>query len=111
MNTVTIIAQEVSRITGISIFDMLSERREAPIIDARHMAIALTKEFTPFGSAKVAKAWKRADHTSILHAYRVWPERMQKRGLHVKFGEAREAVRARILTRRVSDVDIAPTRP
>lgn len=98
MNTVTIIAQEVSRITGVSIFDILSERREAPIVDARHMAINLTKELTPFDSAKVAKTWKRGDHTSILYAYRAWPVRMQKRGLHIQFGEARDAVRARMAT-------------
>jgi chromosomal replication initiation ATPase DnaA len=98
-NTVTIIAQEVDKATGVPIRDMLSERREAPIVRARHMAIMLTREFTKFGAGKVAKAWGRADHTTVLHAYRTWPERARKHGLEWKYQEVRSRVLVRIKAR------------
>lgn len=102
MNTVTIIAHEVSRVTGISINDILSERRELPIVNARHMAIVLTKEFTPFGSSKVARAWKRADHTSILYAYKAWPDRAKRLGLSGQTEQARTAIKSALMGRRLT---------
>lgn len=108
-NTVTIIAQEVSRVTGVSITDILSERRELPIVNARHLAIVLTKEFTPFGASKIAKAWKRADHTTILYAYREWPGRAQRRGLQEFEKQAREAVMERLNIRRLARVEATIT--
>lgn len=105
-NTVTIIAQEVSRVTGVSIPDLLSERRDATLVDARHLAMVLTKEFTPFGSSKVAKAWRRADHTTVLYAYRQWPKRASERGLQSFETQAREAVRERLNLRRLAKVEV-----
>jgi chromosomal replication initiator protein len=100
-NTVTIIAQEVTKVMGVSIRDLLSERREGPIVLARHMAMNLTKEFTRFGSGKVARAWGRADHTSVLHAYRTWPERARKHGVEFKYLEVRKRVSERVAERSV----------
>lgn len=105
-NTVTIIAQEVSRVTGVSIPDILSERRDLHIVNARHLAMVLTREFTPFGSAKIARAWHRADHTTVLHAYRQWPKRASVRGLGPLETQAREAVRERLNLRRLAKVEV-----
>ena len=101
-NTVTIVAQEVTRVMGVTIRDLLSERREAPIVLARHMAINLTKEFTRFGAAKVARAWGRADHTTVLHAYRTWPERAKKHGVEFKYLEVRKRVSERVAARNLA---------
>lgn len=102
MNTVTIIAREVSSAMGVSILDLISERREAPIVRARHMAMMLTKEFTKFGAAKVARVWGRSDHTSVLHAYRTWPDRARKHGLEWKYTEVKTRVAERVQSRRAA---------
>jgi len=64
----------VSGITGVPPHEMLSKRRTAEIIHARHMAIYCLKQVTHFSYPQIGKAFGDLDHTTVLHATR----RMQR---------------------------------
>jgi chromosomal replication initiator protein len=54
----------------ISIDDLLSPSRAAPIARARQLAMYLTRELTDLSLPAIAQAFNRRDHTTVLHAIR-----------------------------------------
>jgi len=102
MNTATIIAQEVARATGVSITEILSGRRDARTVVARHMCAVLMRDVTPWGTPAIARALKLYDHTTILHALKTWPIRLQKNPLAARIGVARAAIDRRLAKQRAA---------
>ena len=95
-NTVTIIAEEVSRVTGVPIAEILSERRSARPTLARHMCFALARDLTTHSMPKIARAFRRKDHTTVLYALRAWPEKVANCETYKMTTEARRAVEERL---------------
>jgi len=58
----------VGRMMNVSPWDIISKRRNAAVINARHMAIYCTKEVTNFSYPKIGKAFGGLDHTTCMHA-------------------------------------------
>jgi chromosomal replication initiation ATPase DnaA len=95
-NTVTIIAQEVSRATGVSVTEILSERRAAHIALARHMCFALARDLTTHSLPKIARAFRRKDHTTVMYALRSWPAKARRCETHRMMADARAAIEERL---------------
>jgi chromosomal replication initiation ATPase DnaA len=95
-NTVTIIAQEVSRATGVTVTEILSERRAARIALARHMCFALARDLTTHSFPKIARAFRRKDHTTVIYALRAWPAKARSCETYRQMAQAREAIEARL---------------
>lgn len=63
--------QEITaRYFKISIIDLISDRRAANLVRARHVAIFLAKEMLPWSLPKIGRAFGKRDHTTVLHAVR-----------------------------------------
>ncbi len=107
MNTATIIANEVSRVTRVPVNEILSGRRSADIVTARHMCIVLMREFTPWGTPTIARALQLYDHTTVIHALRTWPARQRREPLAEKIGAVRLRVSARLAEQRASQRVVA----
>lgn len=56
--------------------DLLSGRKAAPIVLVRHTAMWLCRKLTTGSYPQIAKAFKRADHTSVIHAIKATDQRM-----------------------------------
>jgi chromosomal replication initiator protein len=54
----------------ISVDDLLSPSRTAPVARARQMAMYLTRELTELSLPAIAEAFNRRDHTTVMHAIR-----------------------------------------
>jgi len=54
----------------LSVADLLSPSRTAPIARARQLAMYLTRELTDLSLPAIAHAFNRRDHTTVLHAIR-----------------------------------------
>jgi chromosomal replication initiator protein len=59
----------VSRL-GLSVDELLSPSRTAPIARARQLAMYLTRELTDLSLPAIAQAFNRRDHTTVIHAIR-----------------------------------------
>lgn len=55
---------------GISLHDMISEKRTGNLVLPRHIAIALSSHFTSFSLPQIGKRFGGRDHTTVLHACR-----------------------------------------
>jgi chromosomal replication initiator protein len=54
----------------LSVDDLLSPSRTAPVARARQLAMYLTRELTDLSLPAIAHAFNRRDHTTVLHAIR-----------------------------------------
>jgi chromosomal replication initiator protein len=54
----------------LTVDDLLSPRRTAPVARARQLAMYLTRELTDLSLPAIARAFNRRDHTTVLHAIR-----------------------------------------
>ena len=54
----------------LSVDELLSPNRTAPIARARQLAMYLTRELTDLSLPAIAQAFNRRDHTTVLHAIR-----------------------------------------
>lgn len=56
-----------SKVTGVSINDIMSRRRDPKLVQARHIVMFLAHELTTLSYVSIGKAMDR-DHTSIMYA-------------------------------------------
>ncbi|MDR1648966.1 MAG: chromosomal replication initiator protein DnaA [Synergistaceae bacterium] len=68
--TVSGIQNLVAEHFGISIEDLTSPKRTAEITQARHIAMYLCRKVANLGYQSIALAFKKKDHTTVLHADR-----------------------------------------
>ncbi|HSD25467.1 MAG TPA: chromosomal replication initiator protein DnaA [Solirubrobacterales bacterium] len=64
------VQEAVAARLGISVDELLSPNRTAPIARARQIAMYLIRELTDLSLPAIAKAFNRRDHTTVLHAIR-----------------------------------------
>lgn len=55
---------------GVNEKDIVSPRRDAPSVQARHVAIYLARQMTPLSLPAIGRLFGGRDHTTILHAVR-----------------------------------------
>lgn len=66
--TVEKIKAAVSKATGISVLDMVSERKPDPIALARQIAMYLAKAMTARSLAAIGRSFGNRDHSTVYHA-------------------------------------------
>ena len=64
------VQEAVAARVGLSIDDILSPTRTAPVARARQLAMYLTRELTELSLPQIADAFNRRDHTTVMHAIR-----------------------------------------
>jgi chromosomal replication initiator protein len=62
------VQEAVATRLDISLHDLLSPSRTAPIARARQLAMYLTRELTDLSLPAIAQAFNRRDHTTVIHA-------------------------------------------
>ena len=55
---------------GVSLNDLVSQRRDGPTVRARHVAIYLARQMTPYSLPQIAFHFGKRDHTTIMNAVR-----------------------------------------
>lgn len=68
-NRITRIMEVVAHDTGVSIGEMVSERKTGAVVRARQIAMWLCKERTTHSYPEIGRRFMR-DHTTALHAWR-----------------------------------------
>lgn len=68
--TVLRVQRAVCKHYDVSRHDLLSSRRDAYVVRARHVAVYLAKELTDMSFPAIGRRFGGRDHTSILHAFR-----------------------------------------
>jgi chromosomal replication initiator protein len=64
------VQEAVAARLGLSVDDILSPTRTAPVARARQLAMYLTRELTDLSLPAIAQAFNRRDHTTVMHAIR-----------------------------------------
>lgn len=70
------IAKEVADKHGVRVADILSPRRDAPTVRARHEAMWRCRNETTYSLPQIGKFLGNRDHTTVLHGIRKHQERM-----------------------------------
>lgn len=55
---------------GVSLIDLVSQRRPVRLVEARHVAMWLAKNLTEYSLPQIGAAFGGRDHTTVLHAVR-----------------------------------------
>jgi len=66
--TIDLILSTVAEITGISINEIVGDKRSRSIVDARHLVMYLARELTDASLPKIGERIGGRDHTTVLHA-------------------------------------------
>ena len=70
----TVSIDTIKRVTaaawGVSLLDLVSQRRDGPTVRARHVAMYLSRQMTPYSLPQIARHFGDRDHTTIMHAVR-----------------------------------------
>jgi len=53
---------------GVTHMDMLSDRRPSEVVIPRHVAMWLVRRLTTLSLPVIARAFRRGDHTTVMHA-------------------------------------------
>ena len=77
------IQREVARAYGLSMTDLISQRRSREVVWGRHVAMYLCRLLTPLSYPAVGRHFGNRDHTTVMYAV----ERVAAR-LHVDADEA-----------------------
>jgi chromosomal replication initiator protein len=64
------VQEAVTARLGLTVDDLLSPSRTAPVARARQLAMYLTRHLTDLSLPAIAEAFNRRDHTTVLHAIR-----------------------------------------
>lgn len=76
-SVVPILIREAAHACGVSASDVLGERRWAEVVEARHLAIWLTRQLTPLPQVRIGLAFNR-DEATVLHSIRAVERRRRK---------------------------------
>jgi len=66
--TIQEIQQQVCAAYGVSLIELLSQRRQRAIIEPRWVAIWLCRETTGHSLPAIGRAFGGRDHTTVMHA-------------------------------------------
>jgi chromosomal replication initiator protein len=76
--TIDLILSAVSESTGVSITEIIGDKRSRPVVDSRHLAMYLARELTDSSLPKIGERFGNRDHTSVLHAVQKITKIMQE---------------------------------
>jgi chromosomal replication initiator protein len=76
--TIDLILSAVSESTGVSITEIIGDKRSRPVVDSRHLAMYLARELTDSSLPKIGERFGNRDHTSVLHAVQKITKLMQE---------------------------------
>lgn len=68
--------RRASEVFGVSVRDIISDRRPRDVVEARHAAIWAARYGTPYSLPRIGRFFRR-DHTSIIHAVRKVDQRVK----------------------------------
>ncbi len=66
--TAELVLQAAAKLFGISIDELLSASRTRPLVNARQIAMYVSRELTDLSYPQIAKAFGKSDHTTVIHA-------------------------------------------
>ena len=66
--TISEIREAAQRQFGVSRMEMIGERRNRGLIVARHAAMAVTKQLTPYSLLQIARGFGRGNHATVINA-------------------------------------------
>ena len=76
--TIDLILSAVSESTGISLTEIIGDKRSRPVVDSRHLAMYLARELTDSSLPKIGERFGNRDHTTVLHAVEKITKLMQE---------------------------------
>lgn len=81
--TIDIILSAVAEFTGISVTEIIGDKRTRPVVESRHLAMYLARELTDASLPKIGDRIGGRDHTTVLHAVEKIAKLMQEdRGMY-----------------------------
>ena len=81
--TIDLILSSVADFTGISVTEIIGDKRTRPIVEGRHLAMYLARELTDASLPKIGERIGGRDHTTVLHAVEKITKLMQEdRGMY-----------------------------
>ena len=66
--TIDAILTAVAESTGVSVNEIIGDKRSRPVVDSRHLAMYLARELTDSSLPKIGERFGNRDHTTVLHA-------------------------------------------
>ncbi len=66
--TIDLILSSVADFTGISVTEIIGDKRTRPVVEGRHLAMYLARELTDASLPKIGDRIGGRDHTTVLHA-------------------------------------------
>jgi chromosomal replication initiator protein len=76
--TIEMILSAVAESTGISVMEIIGDKRSRPIVESRHLAMYLARELTDASLPKIGERFGNRDHTTVLHAVEKITKLMQE---------------------------------
>jgi chromosomal replication initiator protein len=74
--SIAMIQDAACSVLGVSREDLLSAKRTGRVLEARHLALYLSRELTSLSLAQIAREFNR-DHSTVLHAVRNFSARLE----------------------------------
>jgi chromosomal replication initiator protein len=66
--TIDLILSTVADFTGVSVNEIVGDKRSRQIVESRHLAMYLARELTDSSLPKIGERIGNRDHTTVLHA-------------------------------------------
>jgi chromosomal replication initiator protein len=66
--TIDLILSAVAEATGVSVTEIIGDKRSRPVVESRHLAMYLSRELTDASLPKIGDRIGGRDHTTVLHA-------------------------------------------
>jgi chromosomal replication initiator protein len=66
--TIDLILSCVAEATGLSVTEIIGDKRSRPVVEGRHLAMYLARELTDASLPKIGDRIGGRDHTTVLHA-------------------------------------------
>jgi chromosomal replication initiator protein len=76
--TIDLILSSVADFTGISVTEIIGDKRTRPVVEGRHLAMYLARELTDASLPKIGERIGGRDHTTVLHAVEKITKLMQE---------------------------------
>ncbi len=76
--TIDVILSAVADSTGVSVTEIIGDKRSRPVVESRHVAMYLARELTDSSLPKIGERFGNRDHTTVLHAVEKITKLMQE---------------------------------
>ncbi len=66
--TIDVILSAVAESTGVSVTEIIGDKRSRPVVESRHVAMYLARELTDSSLPKIGERFGNRDHSTVIHA-------------------------------------------